>query len=84
MGKLDCYKCAHRRELSGSCHSRCNNLTAKIVGNPHGIKNGWFRWPVNFDPIWLVSCDGFSIDEKDKKAPTKMLDPLAELFGFLG
>jgi len=30
-----------------------------IQGNKHGIKNGWFAWPVNFDPIWLESCDGF-------------------------
>lgn len=30
-----------------------------IKGSPHGIKNGWFNWPVNFDPVWLVSCDGF-------------------------
>lgn len=30
-----------------------------IKGNPHGIKNGWFIWPVNFDPVWLENCDGF-------------------------
>ena len=31
----------------------------KIVGNPHGVRNGWFMWPVNFDPVWLENCDGF-------------------------
>ena len=30
-----------------------------IKGSPHGIKNGWFNWPYNFDPIWLENCDGF-------------------------
>ena len=30
-----------------------------IVGAKHGIINGWFLWPVNFDPIWLESCNGF-------------------------
>lgn len=30
-----------------------------IKGNPHGIKNGWFMWPVNFDSTWLENCDGF-------------------------
>ena len=30
-----------------------------IKGNPHGIKNGWFCWPFNFDPIWLENCDGY-------------------------
>lgn len=31
----------------------------KVTGHPHGIRNGWFLWPANFDPTWLVSCDGF-------------------------
>ena len=30
-----------------------------IKGNKHGIKNGWFSWPFDFDPIWLERCDGF-------------------------
>lgn len=24
--------------------------------NPHGVKNGWAAWPINFDPIWVESC----------------------------
>ncbi len=31
-----------------------------IKANFHGIKNGWFVWPVNFDPVWLEHCDGFA------------------------
>ena len=30
-----------------------------IRANPHGVKKGWFSWPVNFDPVWLENCDGF-------------------------
>jgi len=30
-----------------------------IEGNPHGIANGWFGWPFDFDPTWLEKCDGF-------------------------
>ena len=30
-----------------------------IKGNSHGIKNGWFNFPFNFDPIWLENCDGY-------------------------
>ena len=30
-----------------------------VKGNAHGIKHGWFNWPINYDPIWLESCDGF-------------------------
>ena len=29
----------------------------------HGIKSGWFLWPCNFDPIWLISCKGFTKKE---------------------
>lgn len=41
-----------------------------IKGNPHGIKKGWFIWPVNFDPVWLENCDGFTQKEKPKKDGT--------------
>jgi hypothetical protein len=30
-----------------------------ISGNETGIRGGWFYWPLNFDPIWLETCDGF-------------------------
>ena len=30
-----------------------------IKGHETGIRKGWFAWPVNFDPTWLLSCDGF-------------------------
>ena len=33
-----------------------------IKGNPHGIQNGWFNWPWNFDPTWLEVCDGYRED----------------------
>ena len=40
-----------------------NTRTAKDVlnirANQHGVKKGWFAWPVNFDPVWLENCDGF-------------------------
>jgi hypothetical protein len=30
---------------------------------PRGIQMGWFIWPVNFDPVWLINCDGFKARE---------------------
>lgn len=36
-----------------------NIATLKIEGHPHGIAKGWFLWPVNYDPVWLLHCDGF-------------------------
>lgn len=62
--KPNCYKCQYRRPLSGDAHSGCVNEKASVVGAPHGIKNGWFFWPYNFDPVWLLECDGF--DEADE------------------
>lgn len=37
-----------------------------IKGNKHGIENGWFNWPVNFDPIWLENCDGYKPKEQSE------------------
>lgn len=30
-----------------------------VKGNAHGIRQGWFLHPFNFDPVWLESCTGF-------------------------
>lgn len=30
-----------------------------IRAHVHGIQNGWFMWPANFDPTWLTNCNGF-------------------------
>lgn len=24
--------------------------------NPHGRKNGWANWPLDFDPTWVSEC----------------------------
>jgi hypothetical protein len=37
----------------------CADTGLNIRANQHGIDNGWFNWPFNFDPAWLLSCDGF-------------------------
>jgi hypothetical protein len=80
--KPDCYKCVHRLDVPGDCHSRCNNHAAKVRGNAHGIKRGWFRWPFNFDPVWLDACDGWSDKSEDRK-PEQKLSPLVELLSIL-
>lgn len=33
----------------------------EIKANIHGIRNGWFNWPWNFDPIWLENCNAFTL-----------------------
>lgn len=40
-----------------------NNKAAEelgIEGDIHGIRHGWFMWPANFDPVWLLNCNGFT------------------------
>jgi hypothetical protein len=79
----DCYKCIHRRTIPGDAHIRCNNMVAtNVTGNAHGTSLGWFRWPLNFDPTWLETCDGFSDNQLDNLPDIKM-SPLMELWGML-
>ncbi len=39
-----------------------------IKGNAHGIRNGWFNWPWNFDPTWLERCDGHTAKQPQTEA----------------
>ena len=39
-----------------------------IKANRHGIKNGWFNFPFNFDPCWLEECNGFVAKENKKSS----------------
>lgn len=57
--KPDCFKCEFKGVIPGDAHIMCKNLSAIVEGNPRGIAGGWFIWPFNFDPTWLVSCNGF-------------------------
>jgi len=35
----------------------------RIQANYHGIKQGWFYWPWNFDPVWLENCNAYKRKE---------------------
>jgi hypothetical protein len=41
------------------CHKNFTIKAEKI-----GFTNGWFYWPFNFDPSWLIECTGF--EKKNK------------------
>lgn len=64
MDTPNCYKCIHRRELEDSAHSRCLQRDAEIEGHERGIACGWFVWPYNFDPVWLLKCNAFEENKK--------------------
>lgn len=81
--KPDCYKCVHRLNVACSVHSRCNvGQTAKVAGHPQGIRRGWFAWPINFDPVWLLTCDSWT-DDPAKRQPRHEYDPLLEILAVL-
>lgn len=64
--KKSCFGCAYKRNVPGDAHIACGFNFKKAqkqlpTGDPHGIKNGWFTFPINYDPAWMRSeCQGFS------------------------
>jgi len=67
----NCYTCVHRKTIPGDAHSKCDHPEAlislimpeitsiRVKGKLHGIKNGWFSWPLNFDPTWMEDCNSY-------------------------
>ena len=78
MDKPDCYKCKHQQASYWSCHSRCAHPHAPktfgeaargenklgILVEAHGFMHGWAFWPEDFDPVWLLQCNGFEPKEE--------------------
>ena len=59
----ECYSCQHRREVPGDCHIRCEKPDAKMKGHRHGIANGWFVYPLLYDPTWKTRwCGNFEAE----------------------
>ena len=44
-----------------------NTKQLNVIGDPHGVRMGWFNWPWNFDPTWLENCDGWEIKDVSQK-----------------
>jgi hypothetical protein len=72
MSAPNCYDCVHRRDVPGDAHSACANHAAVVTGDRHGVREGWFFWPINFDPVWLRSCDGFAPKEQEHTHAERM------------
>lgn len=68
-------KCVHPKVSKGNELSALMNLLGgrqekqelHVKGSPHGIRNGWFMHPFNFDPIWLEECEGFEGTDEDEE-----------------
>lgn len=56
----DCWHCKHSREILWDCHLTCAKPDPNMKGDEHGVANGWFFYPWNYDPIWMtVKCANF-------------------------
>lgn len=56
----ECYSCKYHREVPGNTHIQCVNPDPGMVGNPHGVRHGWFFYPILFDPTWKEKlCDNY-------------------------
>ena len=43
-----------------------SSILLGIKARESGIRRGWFNWPYNFDPVWLLECNGYT-EKKDGK-----------------
>lgn len=55
--KKGCSTCAYKTSIPGDSHIGCSFAWEKSENNPpkadsHGIKMGWYTFPINFDPAW--------------------------------
>jgi len=68
IGKQDSNEFAALSQmLSGHFGDAANQL--HITAHGHGMRSGWFMWPVNFDPVWLATCDGFTPPDRSLNPP---------------
>ena len=86
--KKSCYDCAYRGEVAGSAHTRCKFNWGKSDKSPpiaskQGIINGWYNFPLNYDPVWQEEeCKAFST-KIDTKMIKEKYDPMVELLSIL-
>lgn len=67
-----CYQCKYRGTVPGDAHSCCTNKQAEVRAQPHGVQSGWFMHPINFDPVWLETCSGYSPTVEGSPMPPKV------------
>lgn len=49
--------------IKGELQTVMDKLQIRCISD-HAVRSGWFMWPLNFDPIWLESCNGFTKKEE--------------------
>lgn len=60
----DCGNCRFKRDVPGNSHIQCVKPDPDMTGNQHGIKEGWFMYPILFDPTWCTAkCKNYESTE---------------------
>ncbi len=60
-----CHQCKNMENVPGNCHIKCNKPDPDMTGDDWGKQNGWFIYPILFDPIWATKeCVNFDEVEK--------------------
>ena len=86
--KKNCWTCGYVGSVPGSAHARCKFDWEKAKkrmpeGSVHGIRNGWWAFPLNYDPVWMVGeCQEWA-KEINPELVREKYPPLMELFALL-
>jgi len=56
---IPCFDCPYEDRVPGSAHSACvfdfqGQGVPVPQGSSHGIKRGWWVFPFNYDPTWML------------------------------
>ena len=55
-----CHDCKHSRAVANNAHIECVKPDVMMTGQQHGVRNGWFMYPLLFDPTWMTKeCVNF-------------------------
>ena len=58
--KNNCFECLGKESIPGNCHIMCVTPDPDMRGDEHGIREGWFMYPLVFDPTWMTrKCKNF-------------------------
>lgn len=57
---MNCRECKFAKILSHTHHIGCCNPDFNLEGNERAISKGWFNYPFEFDPIWIIgTCNNY-------------------------
>ena len=75
----ECYHCANKQEVPGNCHITCVKPDADMTGDEHGIRSGWFFYPLLFDPTWKTKmCNNYEANKLVKTVVSNSISVAGE------